>query len=74
MAKFIVLGTVPISVSITVEADDKESAIKAAYRDFEGLSGYAGNGGSDKLIGTYQQEVSLEGDGEPEFNDAEELE
>jgi len=71
MTKFRVYGVVPVSVCIEVEADDEDSAITAAYEQFDGLTGYCGNGGSDKLVGTTQSEVSIEPQDEFEFLSAE---
>jgi hypothetical protein len=55
-----VYGTVPISVTVTVEAETAEEAIEAAYDEFDGLTQYAGNGGFGKLVGTSSPNVSLE--------------
>ena len=44
---------------VDVEADSEEDAIYKAI-EASGLSSYAGNGGSNKLIGTRMQNVSLE--------------
>lgn len=58
--KYTVYGTTTISVMVEVEADDEESAIDAAYNEFDGLTGYAGNGGTGKLVGTSNRNVSLD--------------
>lgn len=72
MAKYNVMGSVPVFITIEVEADSAEGAIEVAYNEFECLSGYCGNGGIDKLVGTTQQEVSLDaGYSDPEFTEAE---
>lgn len=72
MPKYRVYGSVSISVAVEVEADDKDAAIEAAYENFGGLTNYAGNGGIDKLVGVYEENVSIETDGsEPVFTDAE---
>jgi len=72
MPKYRVYGSVSVSVSIEVEAADKDAAIEAAYGNFGGLTNYAGNGGTDKLVGVYEDEVSIEADGsEPVFTDVE---
>lgn len=49
----------PVFLSITVEADDEADAIDKAYEHMS-LTGFCGNGGTDKLIGTYEPNVSLE--------------
>lgn len=72
MAKWIVYGSVPVSVQMTVEAETKEDAIELAHQEFPGLSNYAGNGGMDQLVGVHDSSVSLDADyAEPEFTDAE---
>lgn len=69
--KFRVYGEVSVGVVMEVEADSADEAIDIAHSDFIGLTGYAGNGGTGKLIGTTQQNVRLEADGEVEFHEAE---
>ena len=69
--KFKVLGTQSVSVYIEVEADDEESAIDAAYNIFGGLTGYVGNGGTGKLVGTSLREVDLEPNDDLKFEEAE---
>lgn len=71
MAKWRVYGEVNVGVTITVEADSEEAAIDAAYEEFDGLSGYAGNGGSGKLVGTTCSNAYLSPDGEVEFTETE---
>ena len=72
MATWKVYGSIPVSVTVTVDADTKEDAIEVAYEEFEGLTNYAGNGGTDKIIGTSDENVSLNTDyNEPKFTDAE---
>lgn len=70
--KYNVYGSVKVWVTIEVEADDAEHAIEVAYDEFGGLSGYAGNGGLDKLVGTNDRNVSLDvGDSDADFTEAE---
>jgi len=72
--KFKVYGTVKVGVTVTVDADDEESAIEAAYEEFGGLSGYIGNGGSDQLVGVHNPNVSLDvGEDEGDFIEAEQV-
>ena len=72
--KFNVYGTVYVAVTVTVEADNADDAIDKAYDECSGLSGYVGNGGSDKLVGTNNSSVSLDaGESEAYFTDAEPL-
>jgi len=66
-----VYGTVKVHVTVTVDADDRDSAIEAAYEEFGGLSGYCGNGGTDQIVGVNNQNVSLEvGDDFGDFTEA----
>jgi hypothetical protein len=53
MAKYIVLGTTNVLVSVEVTAKDEDEAYKKAAKLRRSLSEYAGNGGTDKLIGVY---------------------
>ena len=73
MAKYRVYGTVRIGVSINVEADSDADALDIAHESFIGLTNYAGNGGTDQLVGVYDRDVSLDAEGyEAEFTEAEE--
>ena len=49
--RYTVLGNTQVTVSIEVEADDPGEAMQKAKRKFKGVKAYAGNGGTDKLIG-----------------------
>jgi len=70
--KYRVYGSVPVAVTMTVEAESAEAAIEAAYNEFPGLTGYCGNGGTDQLVGVHDSAVSLDaGYSEPEFTEAE---
>ena len=69
--KFRVYGTTTVDVTIEVEAEDEESAIEVAYQEFGGLTGYAGNGGTRKLVGTSDRNVSLDTSDYVEFTDCE---
>lgn len=73
MKKWKVYGTARVGVTVTVEAETAEEAIDAAYDEFNGLTGYAGNGGTGKLVGTSSSNVSLDANGgETEFTEADE--
>jgi hypothetical protein len=73
MAKWNVYGSVSVGVRMTVEADSQDEAISAAYENFPGLNGYAGNGGHDQLVGVNDSACSLDpGGAEPKFTEAEE--
>jgi len=69
--KFNVYGTATIGVTIKVEAETEQGAIEMAYEKFPGLTGYAGNGGFDKLVGVNDSDVSLDAGDEFDFSDAE---
>lgn len=72
--KYRVIGTIQVSVGITVEAENEDDAIQKAYEEFGGVTGYCGNGGIDKLIGVDGDTEWIEADGIVEFNDVEEEE
>jgi hypothetical protein len=58
--KWHVYGSVPVSVTYTVEADTMEEAIEKANNDFPGLRGCVGNGGVDKMVGVDDSAASLD--------------
>lgn len=60
MPKFRVYGTVHINVTGTVEASSEDEAADKAYEEWPGLSNYAGNGGTNKIVGLYDQNWSIE--------------
>jgi len=51
-------------VAVNVEAENKDDAIDLAEED-AGITGFCGNGGSDKLIGVYGENVSISASEEP---------
>jgi hypothetical protein len=55
------LVTMPFAcfVYVEVEADNEDEAIDSAY-DEAHISGYCGNGGSNKLIGVSGENISIE--------------
>lgn len=67
--KFDVHGTIPVCVHITVEAENGEQALKIAAQRFNGLREYAGNSGTDKLIGVEGTDESVTIDGNVKFDD-----
>lgn len=67
--KYRVIGTIQVSVGIIVEAENEDDAIQKAYKEFGGVTGYCGNGGTDKLIGVDGDTEWIEADGIVEFND-----
>lgn len=75
MKKYIVTGYASVTVEVTVEAENKEEAIKKAY-DNVSIDNYCGNGGTDKLIGvcdTDEATVSIYPDSELEYEEVEEI-
>ena len=68
--QFDVFGTITVSVSCRVTADNEEDAIEAAYEEFGGVHSYVGNGGTDKLIGVRGTHESIEGAGDVEWAEA----
>lgn len=67
--KFDVHVTIPICVHVTVEAENGEQALKIAAQRFNGFLEYAGNGGTDKLIGVEGTDESVTIDGNVKFDD-----
>ena len=76
MSKYRVSVPYIVWVSDDIEADSKEEAIEKSYEEFY-VSGYCGNGGTDRLVGVTSG--SIESDGEPAegtvelYADAEEI-
>lgn len=71
MSKWNVYGSVKIGLTMTIDADSEEEAIEKASEEFEGLQNLVGNGGTNKIVGTDDENTSLEADGwEPEFDSA----
>lgn len=76
MKKYIVSGKTTAFISVKIEAESKEEAIKKAYEECSGPMDFAGNGGCDKLIGvcdTDNANVSIACDDEVEYTDVEEI-
>lgn len=72
MSKWRVYGKVYIGVCVDVDANTKDEAIEMAHGKFPGLTNFAGNGGSDKLVGVYDDDCHIDADYfEPEFTEAE---
>lgn len=73
MAKYRVYGTIGIGVWVDVEAENENEAQKEADEKWEGLTGFCGNGGSDKLVGVYGSDHGVyPNDDSPEWQDVEE--
>lgn len=63
MKKVKVYGKVIAWVGVEIEVDDnatEDDIIDKAYDEFEGVSSYYGNGGTDKLIGVSASNHSIE--------------
>ena len=69
MRKYDVHGTVPVVVTVTVEAESGDEAVRIAAELFKGVHQYAGNVGADKLIGVEGKTESIHFDGVVEFDD-----
>ena len=67
--KYVVHGSVPVVVHITVEAENGEQALEIAAQKFKGIHDYMGNGECDKLIGVEGSNESITVDGNVEFDD-----
>lgn len=76
MKKYFVMGKVTVYVSVELEAENEEEAIKKAYNECSGPMSFVGNGGYDKLIGvcdTDNADVSISCDDEVEYTEVEEI-
>ena len=73
MPKFLVWGTVPVSVCIEVEADNEDDAYDVAYDKFGGVTGFVGNGGMGKLIGVTGSKESINHGDEVDWDNCEEI-
>lgn len=62
MAKKIyeVRGLATIEVLKRVKANDEDEAIELAEQYFNGLTEFCGNGGTDKLVGVYEDSESVQ--------------
>ena len=72
--KYKVNGKTTVIVTTEVVADSAEDALEVAYNELTGLICYAGNGGSDKLIGVDGENESVSAEDEIEWTSAEQLE
>jgi len=69
MKKYNVFGNASVTVCVTVEAENEESAMKKAKKKFGGISSFFGNGGTDKLIGVNGDNESIFADEPVQFDD-----
>ena len=60
-----------VTVCAIVEAENEEQAIDIAFDEGASLTGYAGNGGSNKLVGVYGDNLSVDIWEEPYENQSE---
>lgn len=77
MKKYIVSGKTTAFISVEIEAESKEEAIKKAYEECSGPMSFVGNGGCDKLIGVCDTDdaiVSIACDDKVEYTEVEEVE
>lgn len=70
--EYCVWGVTEIDVSVVIEADNKEEALKEAEKYFGGIHSFVGNGGTNKLIGVTGDNEGIESEGEIEWKFAEE--
>ena len=59
MKTYSVNFSMPVHFNVEVEAENEDAAIEAAM-DYASLTGYAGNGGTRKLVGVSDECVSIE--------------
>lgn len=74
MKRLRVFGHATVTVSTVIEIKDDESLTEEeiydrARENFGGIMSFAGNGGTDKLIGVGEYEETIAADEEPEFDD-----
>ncbi len=72
MKKCRVYGNVNVLVETFVEVPDdeelnEEEILARAYDEFQGISSFCGNGGTDKLIGVNGENDALQADEDIEF-------
>ena len=74
MKKLRVFGHATVTVSTIIEVKDgeelnEEEIYDRARENFGGIMAFAGNGGTDKLIGVSDYDETISADKEPEFDD-----
>lgn len=74
MKKYSVRGTTVVTVTKEVWANSEEEAYEKAFDQLNCLTAFCGNGGTDKLVGVYEDNESLSADDGIEYDDIEELE
>lgn len=58
MKKYEVTVPFPVFVTVKVEAESRDDAIEEAISDAQ-LTAFAGNGGTDKLVGVYSGSIEI---------------
>ena len=71
--RYKVNGKTTVIVTTEVIADSADAALEAASNELTGLIPYAGNGGTDKIIGVGGDNESVSAEDEIEWTSAEEL-
>lgn len=74
MKKYLVSGTTVVTVTKEVWAANEDEAFDKAFRELDSLTAFCGNGGTDKLIGIYDDYASVSADDVIVYDDIEELE
>lgn len=74
MYKFRVYGTTTVTVTKEVWANSKEEAMEKAEQQLSNLTGYAGNGGWDKLVGVDGHDEAVSADDNIVYDDVETME
>lgn len=74
MKRFRVFGHATVTVSVLIEVEDnekltEEEIYERATENFGGIMAFAGNGGTDKLVGVSDYDETITADEEPEFDD-----
>lgn len=76
MKRYRVFGNTNVVVTTVIEVPDNEELTRdeiyaKAYESFQGVSSFAGNDGTDKLIGVNGEKDTIDADNEVEFDDFE---
>ena len=74
MTKYRVYGTTTVSVVKEVWANSEDEAYEKADRQLNCLTAFCGNGGTDKLIGVYEESESIASDDVITYDDCEVIE
>jgi hypothetical protein len=69
--RYQVSGHTTVTVTIEVTAENEADAYETALNDLNSLTAYAGNGGTDQLIGVNSEDQSVHADEEIVYDDIE---